>query len=265
MRTPVSIGITNLTPQATVVALAPRIERLGFHALWVNDLAGADSLERLRGAAAVTESLHLATGVIPLDRRPASSLELDGLPEPRTTLGIGSGRAPKPLALVREGIDALRERSDAAIVVGALGPRMRELAATRSDGALLNWLTPTAAAGATAELHRDAAGVATDSAAGSAAREGRSVLYARTIVDEAARPALEREAASYESFPAYAANFERLGFAALDATVTGAPALAAYDGTVDELVLRAITPGNSLDELERFVERTAEWLAADAT
>lgn len=261
MRTPVSIGITNLTPEVTVRALAPRIERLGFHALWVNDLAGADSLERLRAAAAVTESLRLATGVIPLDRRPASTLELGGLPEPRTTIGIGSGRAPKPLALVRDGIEALRQRSDAAIVVGALGPRMRELAATRSDGALLNWLTPHAAAGATAELHRDAA----TAAAEGVAPAGRSVLYARTIVDEAARPALEREASAYEGFPAYAANFERLGFRALDATVEDAAALAAYDGTVDELVLRAITPSNSLDELERFVERTGEWLADDAT
>lgn len=255
MRTPVSIGITNLTEQQAVVALAPRIERLGFHALWVNDLAGADSLERLRGAAAVTASLRLATGVIPLDRRPVASLELDGLPAARTTLGIGSGRAAKPLALVREGIDALRARTEAGIVVGALGPRMRELAATHSDGALLNWLTPSAAAIATDELHRDAV------TASGGARSARSVLYARTIVDEAARPALEREAAGYEQAPAYAANFERLGFAALDATVADASALAAYDGSVDELVLRAITPSNSLAELERFVERTAEWLA----
>jgi alkanesulfonate monooxygenase SsuD/methylene tetrahydromethanopterin reductase-like flavin-dependent oxidoreductase (luciferase family) len=259
VRTAVSIGITNLTEQAAVVALAPRIERLGFHALWVNDLAGADSLERLRGAAGVTESLHLATGVIPLDRRPAASLELDGLPVARTTIGIGSGRAAKPLGLVRDGIRSLRERTEASVVVGALGPRMRELAATRADGALLNWLTPGAATDATAELHRDA-----EHAEGGA-RPGRSVLYARTIVDASARPALEREAASYEGFPAYAANFERLGFAAMDATVADASALAAYEGTVDELVLRAITPSNSLAELERFVERTAEWVAAGAT
>jgi len=73
MRTPVSIGITSLTPLDTVRALAPRIERLGFHALWINDLPGGDSLDGLRTAAAVTGRIGLATGVIPLDRRPAES------------------------------------------------------------------------------------------------------------------------------------------------------------------------------------------------
>ena len=79
-----------------------------------------------------------------------------------------------------------------------------------------------------------------------------------------ARPMLEREAAQYATYPAYAANFERLGVGAMDTTLPRADGdlgsgVAAY-GAVDELVLRAITPTGSLDELLAFVDRAAEQL-----
>ncbi len=213
-------------------------------------MPGGDSLDGLRVVAPVTETLGLATGVIPLDRRPADTLDLHGLPASRTTLGIGSGAARHPLGLVRNGIATLRAATDAAIVVGALGPKMRRLAAERSDGVLLNWLTPRAALDAAREARTVAGEAGTASP--------RVVLYVRTIAEAAARTVLEREAARYESVPSYAANFERLGIRAMDATVTDAAGLAAYD-VVNEVVLRAITPSNSLDELERFVEETARW------
>jgi len=252
MRAAVSIGITGRTDAATIRALASRVERLGFHALWINDVPGGDSLAGLRIAADVTTTLGLATGVIPLDRRPVDTLDVAGLPADRTTLGIGSGGARHPLGLVRDGIAALRRVTDAAVVVGALGPRMRRLAATEADGVLLNWLTPDAAAEAAAELRRDAAG-----------RPARSILYVRTIADEAARPALVAEATRYESVPAYAANFERSGMRALDATIDRADALPPFD-VVDEIVLRAVTPHGSLVELEAFVDAVAGWRAGSA-
>jgi len=255
VRAAVSIGIIGTTPADVVRALAPRIERLGFRTLWINDVPGGDSLDGLRVAAAATDRLHLATGVIPLDRRPVGTLDLHGLPADRTALGIGSGRAPHPLALMRDGIDALRAVTEAAIVLGALGPRMLRLAAERADGVLLNWLTPQAARDVAAEL-RDTAGAAE-------ATPPRVVLYARTIADAAARPVLEREVTRYEGVPSYAANFARLGIRPADATITDAAGLAAFDA-VDELVLRAITPTNSLDELERFVEETARWRSDSA-
>jgi alkanesulfonate monooxygenase SsuD/methylene tetrahydromethanopterin reductase-like flavin-dependent oxidoreductase (luciferase family) len=250
--TAVSIGIIGRTPLETVRALAPRIERLGFGTLWINDVPGGDSVAGLRVAAEVTSALGLATGVIPLDRRPVGSLDLGGLPVDRFTLGIGSGRVGvRPVEFVREALTTLRDMTDAPIVVGALGPRMRRLAAEQADGVLLNWLTP-AAGGVTAdELRRDADG-----------RPVRSTLYVRAIADEAARPELEREIARYESVPAYVANFERLGFRPAEATITEAERLADYvDADLDEIVLRAITPSNSLAELEQFVEETAEWRA----
>jgi len=260
MRAALSIGITGTTGADVVRALAPRIERLGFSALWINDVPGGDSLDGLRVAASVTETLGLATGVIPLDRRPVDTLDLRGLPAARTMLGIGSGRAPHPLRLVRDGIAALRTTTDAAIVVGALGPRMRRLAAERADGVLLNWLTPKAARDAAAELHGAAAAGAAHAAA---AARPRAVLYVRTIAEAGARSALQREVERYESVPAYVANFERLGIRPADATLHDAAGLAAFD-VVDEVVLRAITSTNSLAELERFVEATARWRSAAA-
>lgn len=248
----VSIGIIGTTPPEVVRALAPRIERLGFTTLWINDVPGGDSLAGLRVAAEATSTLGIATGVIPLDRRPADSLDLGGLPVDRLALGIGSGRVtPRPVAFVREGLATLRGVTDAPIIVGALGPRMRRLAAEEGDGVLLNWLTPAAAGDIVGELRRD-----------SDQRSVRSTLYVRTIADEAARPALDHEITRYESVPAYVANFERLGFHPADAVITDATRLAAYlDTQLDEIVLRAITPSNSLAELERFVEETATWRA----
>lgn len=266
----VSIGLMGTTPAATLRSLAPRIERLGFDALWLNDVPGGDSLDGLRVAASVTSSLRLATGVIPIDRRPADSLDLHGLPVERLDLGIGSGGAERPVAAVRDAIDLLRDRTEANLVVGALGPRMRRLAAQAGDGVLLNWLTPDAAAAAMRDLAADAAAAAHDpgdEASPDRVRRVRGILYVRTIVDEAARPMLVAEAAKYDAFPSYAANFDRLGFRAIDSTVDGAAALAAYDRTedaLDEVVLRAITPGSTLAELESFVERAASWLAERA-
>ncbi|WP_136707486.1 LLM class flavin-dependent oxidoreductase [Agromyces sp. H66] len=247
MRAAVSIGIPGTTDPATIRALAPRIERLGFSALWLNDVPRGDSLAGLRVAATATETLRLATGVIPLDRRPADTLDIGDLPTERTTIGIGSGAARHPLALVRDGIATVRRATDAAIVVGALGPRMRRLAAERADGVLFNWLTPAAAAEAMTEL-RDAA----------AGRAVRGVLYVRTIAEPAARAALEREAERYAAVPSYAENFERLGVRPIDTTISAAADLAAFD-VVDEVVLRAVTPAGSLAELEDFVEETARW------
>jgi alkanesulfonate monooxygenase SsuD/methylene tetrahydromethanopterin reductase-like flavin-dependent oxidoreductase (luciferase family) len=252
VRAAVSIGLPGTTDHDTLRALAPRLERLGFDGLWVNDVPGGDSLAALRAVAEVTDRLRLATGVIPLDRRPVAKLDLSGLPAGRTTIGIGSGGARHPLDVVAEGVAELRARTDAAIAVGALGPRMRRLAARQADAVVLNWLTPTAAAHAMDDLRRDA---------GDRADAVRGVLYVRTITDGAARAALQREAERYGSFASYAANFARLGVQPIDATIDRGATLAAYD-VVDEVVLRAITEHGSLAELERFADEAARWRAA---
>ncbi|WP_430647291.1 LLM class flavin-dependent oxidoreductase [Agromyces sp. GXS1127] len=253
MRAAVSIGLPGTTAPETLRALAPRLERLGFDGLWLNDVPGGDSLDGLRVVAEATESLHLATGVIPIDRRPIASLDLAGIPADRTTFGIGSGGAQHAVAVIGDAIAELRSRTDAGVAVGALGPRMRRLAAERADAVVLNWLTPATAADAMADLRRDA---------GDRAGQVRGVLYARTISDGAARGALQKEADRYGTYAKYAANFARLGIRPIDATINRESALHAYDGIVDEVVLRAITVGGTLEELERFAETAAEWRAS---
>lgn len=231
----VSIGLPGATPHEVVSALAPRIEQLGLRGLWLNDTPGGDSLAGLRAAAAATSVLRLGTGVIPLDRRSARDIlaDLGDLPADRLSLGVGTGAAKHGLALVEESVAELRAGTAASIVVGALGPRMRDLASRVADAVLLNWLTPEVAA-----AQRSTA---------------PTVLYARTALTPDALPALEEEAARYAGYPAYAANFERLGIAAIDTTITSVERIEEYLPAVDELVLRAIVAEPTLAGYERFL------------
>jgi alkanesulfonate monooxygenase SsuD/methylene tetrahydromethanopterin reductase-like flavin-dependent oxidoreductase (luciferase family) len=250
----VSIGVAGGLGPRTIARIAAAAEAAGFHGLWVNDTPGGDSIAALSAAAAVTSTLTLATGVVPMDRRPASTIAATArdLPQDRTVLGIGVGGARSgSLALMRASIDALREAISARILVGALGPRMRELAAKDADGPLLSWLTPAAAAAQADSAHviRPSAHVA---------------LYVRTALDDAARLRLDEEADRYASYPAYAANFARLGFAASDTVIVpdaASDGIRGYRAAVDELVLRAITPTDDVAAYERFVAGAAALLA----
>jgi alkanesulfonate monooxygenase SsuD/methylene tetrahydromethanopterin reductase-like flavin-dependent oxidoreductase (luciferase family) len=263
MRTEVSIGVPGALGPEAVRVLAPRVEAAGFAGLWLNDSPQGDALAGLAAAAEATEHLRLATGVLPVDRRPAETILADlrrtAVPQARLALGIRSGQIPRgAVERVAEAVSILRDGTAAAVFVGALGPRMRRLGAEQADGVLLSWLPPDVAARQATEL-RDAGGRAPG-------QPPRIALYVRTAVDEAAQPVLEREAAQYASYPAYAANFARLGIRAMDTTLPRpggdlAAGVAAY-GDVDELVLRAITPTGSLDDLLSFVDRAAALLAS---
>jgi len=245
-----SLGVAGTLDHAIVRELAPRLEAAGFHALWVNDASQGDPskgdpLASLAVAASVTSTLVLATGVIPIDRRPARASAADaaafGLPEDRLVLGIGSGGLRVgALDAVAAAVDELHEKTDARIVLGALGPQMRELGFHHADGAVLSWFTPEAAI-----------------AASVGRPPGSAILYARSMAEEGARERLEREAARYAGFGQYAAHFARTGIAPLDSTidlVTGPERLADFREAVDEVVLRAITPGDTLDEYLRFLD-----------
>lgn len=248
----VSIGVAGTLGPEAIATLAPAVERAGFHGLWVNDLPGGDSLAALHAVAPVTGRLALGTGVVPVDRRDAASIlaASSGLPASRLRIGIGSGASRSPLGDVGAAIDELRAGGDAAVYVGALGPRMRLLAAERADGILLNWLTPAVAAQQADEAH-------------ALAPQKHVALYVRTAVHEDAVPRLAQEADRYSGYPSYKANFDRLGIRALDTTLdpaTFAGRIAAYRDAVDEVVLRVITVGDTLDEHLDFVDRAAELL-----
>lgn len=257
----ISIGLPGILDAATIRALAPLIETAGFHALWLNDTPGGDSLAGLAVAADVTTTLTLAAGVIPVDRRPAPAIARSllalQLPADRTVIGLGSGSPADGVARVELAVATLRDATSAPILVGALGPRMRRLAAERADGVLLNWLTPAAAHDAADDLRRDAAGAPRP---GAASRPARAVLYARTAVDTEALPALTKEAKRYERIPSYAANLKRIGATAMDTTIRPGELVGRateYTAALDELVLRAIVARPSVDSYRRFIEAVA--------
>ena len=75
--------------------------------------------------------------------------------------------------------------------------------ASSADGVLLNWLT--------AEYVAPSAAI-TDEAAREAGRPRPLILgYVRTVFGPGAREVFAEEAGRYASYPAYAANFARMG------------------------------------------------------
>lgn len=239
----ISIGIGGTWPAALAGELALEAESRGFGRLWINDVPGGDALEKLAAAAAATSRLRLGAGVISVTARPAAEIaarvaEL-GLPVSRLDLGLGSGQGSHPVERVGEALDGLAGLG-AALWVGALGPRMRELAARRADGVLLNWLTAGPA--------REQAELAARQAAEAGRPAPAVALYVRTAVDPAAASALEHEAAKYSRIPPYAANFARLGITAEEAAIRPVDDVRArlveLETGVGEVVVRLILPGD---------------------
>lgn len=244
-------GITGSLAHDVVRQLAPRVEAAGFRTLWINHGGdGGNSLASMRVAAGVTSTLRLASGVIPVDRMLASDVIAGvremGLPADRIVLGIGASKPPSPLQTVREAANAIRNELGVPVVVGALGPKMRRLGVRETDGVLLNWLTPQGARLAMDDKERDLA------EAGNQASE--VALYIRCALGEDALPRLRQEADRYDNIPSYAANFRRLGFAAIDSAVHALEPEGIREGLrpfleiVDEPVVRAITATDSIDE-----------------
>lgn len=245
-----SIGVAGLLGPTAIAQIAQAVEAAGFHALWVNDTPGGDALAALVAAAHTTSRLTLATGVIAVDRRSPESIATAAanLPQDRLVLGIGSGQTSVgALARVRDAAILLCEQTTAQVLVGALGPKMREVAVTAGQGPLLSWLTPSIAAAQAAQAHE-------------LQPDAHVALYVRTALDAAARPTLDVEVARYASYPKYAANFARLGIDAADTVLDPDNAgvrIPQYLDAVDEVVLRAIVTGDGVADYAAFVERAA--------
>jgi hypothetical protein len=242
-------GITGDLDLDVVRRLAPAVERAGLRTLWVNQPVRGDALAVMAVAADATTTLRIASGVLPVDRLPAEDVVRRvrdlGLPADRLVLGVGASARPSPLRTAREAIATLTDGLGVPVVLGALGPRMRRLAALESAGLLLNWLTPSAAAAAVADRDRDVEGTAATP---------EVALYVRCALGRESHAVVRREAERYAGIPAYAANFARLSFAPLDAAVLATTdedlraGLAAYTDVVDETVVRAVTASGTLDE-----------------
>ena len=237
------------TAPEVIRAAAREAEARGYSSFWVNHPGSTDGLAALALAAGETRRIELGVGVIPLHTRaPAGIVQgvrAHALPSPRLLLGVGS---PNPGALkrVREGVAELRSQLAVRIVVAALGPQMCRLAGEVADGVLFNWLTP--------EYARRSAELVRAGAAAAGRQPPRLFAYVRLALGSAAGDRLAEESARYAAIPAYADHFARMGVKPLETAVAArrpediGPALGAWQGVVDEIVLRAVTGKDTVEE-----------------
>jgi alkanesulfonate monooxygenase SsuD/methylene tetrahydromethanopterin reductase-like flavin-dependent oxidoreductase (luciferase family) len=242
-------GVAGALDHAIVERLAAEAEAAGYATFWTNDTPGGDGLASLAAAVAATTSIRLGVGVIPIDRKPAESIARQikelGLPEDRLILGIGSGGLTKgAIDAVRDAALQLRELTFAKVTIGALGPKMCELAGEAADGALLNWIIPSYVP-TLAELVKRGARNAQRP-------EPWIGAYVRVAAAGPACDRLRAEAERYASYPAYAAHFARMHVEAIETCVYGDAAeiqqgLSEFEPHVDEVVVRAIAADETFD------------------
>lgn len=159
-----SVGIwtaqLDLQPAAQAREVAAELDDLGYGALWLPEAVGREAISHAAVLLGATRRLVVATGVANIyNRTPAAAANAQRLladdSDGRFLLGLGVSHGPmvegmlgqswdRPLAHMREYLDALDgaftvsppPAEDPPRVLAALGPRMLELAASRSWGAL---------------------------------------------------------------------------------------------------------------------------------
>jgi probable F420-dependent oxidoreductase len=146
---------------AEAAEAATELDELGYTALWIPDIGGDvfDVVERLMAA---TQTTTIATGILnlwmhPAEETAASHARLTAAHGDRFLVGIGVSHAPlidagepgryrQPLAAMRSFLDGLDSAptplAPSKRVLAALGPKMLELARTRSGGAHPYNVTP---------------------------------------------------------------------------------------------------------------------------
>jgi alkanesulfonate monooxygenase SsuD/methylene tetrahydromethanopterin reductase-like flavin-dependent oxidoreductase (luciferase family) len=227
------------TPDPVLSRVAARVEAAGYRSVWVNNPPGEDGIGQLSKVAAATDRITVGTAVVPISAVAPEAilrrLDETALPPDRLRLGIGSGSGPAPLQRMAEAVAYLRERTPAEIVVGALGPRMRELGGTLADAVLLNTVTPELARAAADEIRAQA----------KAASRPVPGVYVNVLtgVGRTQIAELEGSAAFLSGLPAYAAHFRRTGIRPMQTCIAAsqlnelAPLLEPWRDTVDEVVL----------------------------
>lgn len=236
-------------PAEVIRASAAEAEALGYSSFWVNHPGATDGLAALALAARETARIELGVGVIPLHTRGpdniAAGVRHHALPLPRLLLGVGSPN-PNALSRARDGVAALRSRLQVRVVLAALGPHMCRLAGEIADGVLFNWLTP--------EYARRSADLVREGAARAHRPPPKLFAYVRIALGPEARERLAKEADRYAAIPAYANNFARMGMKPVETAIAAPspealrPALGAWQGAVDEIVVRAITGQDTVEE-----------------
>jgi len=239
-------------------ASAREAEARGFSSFWVNHPGPVDGLGSLAQGGAETQRIDLGVGVVPLHTRgPAAivaGVRQHGLAAARLLLGVGSPN-PQALARVRDGVAAIRKSLTTRVVVAALGPKMCELAGQVADGVLFNWLTP--------EYARRSAELVRAGAKAAGRPMPRTYAYVRVALGPGAADRLNDEGGRYAGVPAYGANFTRMGLKPVETAIAAdSPeairrGLAKWQGAVDDVVIRAITAKDTVEDHLALVRAAA--------
>jgi alkanesulfonate monooxygenase SsuD/methylene tetrahydromethanopterin reductase-like flavin-dependent oxidoreductase (luciferase family) len=248
-------GIDATTALDVVRLVARAAESAGYGSLWVNGSPPRAALELLAVAAEET-NLPLGTGVLPLARRPIEDVLIDlhelRLPLDRLWLGIGYSEPRGALDNMRRSVAMIHD-AGARAVIGAVGPRMTELAGEIGDGVSFTW------------WFRDAVEESRPLLEIGAARGGRPsappiMSYIRCALLPRAEASLAEQAALYDAAPGFSKVFKRHGITARDTVVTGANAAELQAGieyeesVLDIPVIRPISADRSAEALLALLE-----------
>ncbi|MBO0694015.1 MAG: LLM class F420-dependent oxidoreductase [Acidimicrobiaceae bacterium] len=203
--------------------MAVELEELGYGAIWLPEVAGRDVVAHLAFLLSATRELVGATGIASIWARDAVTMVAgertltEAFPE-RVLIGLGVSHHTlvedlrghvyaRPLSAMRDYLDAMdsapftatRPSTPDRRVLAALGPKMLQLAADRTDGAHTYLVTAEHTADARLILG------------------GERLLCPEQAVylesdPEKAREVGRAHAATYVRLPNYQANLRRLGF-----------------------------------------------------
>jgi probable F420-dependent oxidoreductase len=227
-------GFLDRLPLGEATPLAQRIEACGVDTIWLPEWRGVEPFIRAGLYLAATDCLTVATGVANAHARDAEAMVAAastlqeafpgrfvlGLGVSHRTVVEGRGHAfPPPLTFMRGYLDAMasvgRSRSMPPIVLGALGPKMVELAGSSANGTY-SYFCPVAHT-ATA---RTIIGPHSWLVSSQMVSDGRSEDWREHVADYMALCL---------SMPNYTKNLERFGFGADD---FAPPSDALIDGLV---------------------------------
>jgi probable F420-dependent oxidoreductase len=188
---------------------AAELERLGYHTLWIPG-GQLDRLDRVSELLATTDSIQVATGIVPLGVHPPAEIaatyaRLTERYPGRFVLGLGGPQQPGSLAALDDQLTELDAHGVPADgrLLAALGPRKVAMARRRTAGAIVLLVTPEFTAQVRTELGAD------------------SILVADqfVVVDtdaDRARAAARRPLSFLSTVGGYRAAFRRMGFTDAD-------------------------------------------------
>jgi len=223
---------------------AAELERLGYHTLWIPG-GQLDRLDRVAELLAATDSIQVATGIVPLGVHApvdvaATYAELTERYPGRFVLGLGGPQQPGSLAALDDQLTELDAHGVPAHgrLLAALGPRKVAIARRRTAGAIVLLVTPEFTAQVRSEL-----------GAGSILVADQFVVVDADADADRARAAVRGPLAFLSTVPGYRAAFRRMGFT---------------DADIDQASDRLVDAVSVWGDVDDIAERVAAQRAAGA-